>query len=73
MAMADYEMREVVIRHTEWIVKRGACAGEFDKAWCAACDEWRARNPDKDRPDTWAQLDADDEHIIIRLEVRDRG
>ena len=71
--MASWEQREVVIRHTEWIIDRGTYSDEFDKAWLAAQEEWKARNPGKSLPGNWCQVDADDTHIIIRIEVRDHG
>lgn len=67
--MANYSRREMVTTHVEFLVPKGSASDEFDKAWVAASQNWAAihRREFKDAPGNWATVDADDEHVIIRL------
>ncbi len=71
--MANFSRQERTTKHVEYRVPKGNVMGEFDKADRAAWHEYCRLN-DQDpatarRWDNWAEVDADDEHVIIRFEI----
>lgn len=68
--MGRQSRREHTRRVIEHIVPIGASMADLAYALTAAEREWEQLNPSRNhRPDDWARMDADDEHIIIRFEV----
>ena len=68
--MASWNRREVNIRHIEYTLRFGSAADEVYKALNAAQQEWERLNPGRTPAGDFATVDADDENIIIRIEVR---
>lgn len=74
--MGSQSRREYTYRVIEHTVPRGAAmADQFKAIHAAALEYWDLNNmivPDSQSPtyglpDDWAVIDADDEHVIIRL------
>lgn len=64
--MANFTKRTKTVTYTEYLIPRGSHMDEWDKAATVALREYEAANgPSKF--DDWAQIDCDDEHIIIRI------
>lgn len=76
--MGQQSRREYTHRVIEHIVPIGADMADLGKAWTAAAHEyWEAvedmtvlGDPTRDLPDDWARMYADDEYVIIRIEVK---
>lgn len=79
--MGSQSRREYNHRVIEHIVPLGADMADLGKAWIAAAREYWSevqdvnlgdgQNPEHGLPDDWAHVYADDEFVIIRIEVRD--
>lgn len=68
--MAVYSQRTRTITYTEWTLPRDSAIGEFSKAWNVAWNQYldeRGLPRDSRMSDDWARVDADDDHIIIRI------
>lgn len=76
--MGQQSRRERVRRVIEHTVPLGADMADLGKAWDAALREWASINDlawdkiaDLHPPDDWAHVTADDQHVIIRMEVEE--
>jgi hypothetical protein len=69
--MGRQSRREHSVRVIEHTAPLGGCASDLGKAWGAAEREWKLLNPDRSLPDDWATVHADDDSLIIRIEVRE--
>ena len=69
--MADWNRREITIQHIEYTLRLGTPIGEARKAMHAAGQEWERLNPGQTPAEDWATVTADDEHLIIRIEVKE--
>jgi hypothetical protein len=79
--MGQQSRREHVYRVIEHTVPLGADMASYAKAEWAAALEYRSLNglPQPTTnvfaglPDDWARIIADDEHVIIRIEVKEKS
>jgi hypothetical protein len=69
--VARWTRREVLTRRVEFLVPLGDPVAEIETALMRALAEWRNVNPGSEAPGDYARVTADDEFIIISVEVRE--
>ena len=69
MTTIDRQVRTV--RSVEYRIDRGHYMGTFNKIYQFAAQEYMEKTGKGDLSDDWAQIDADDEHVIIRFVISD--
>jgi hypothetical protein len=69
--VASFTRRAVITRHIEYLIPIGSSIDVWDQAATAALREWESLHPGNAALDDWATVHTDDEHVIIRITIRE--